>query len=209
MRRDTFVLLGAAIGLGATAGMILRSGAPGPVGAAHLASDAPAEAGAFVLGYTMNDINGEPQDLAQHRGKVVLIVNTASKCGLTPQYEGLQALYERYQGRGLVILGFPANNFGAQEPGSDEEIAEFCSQNYGVTFPMFSKISVGGDDQAALYKQLTGQPEPIGGPVKWNFQKYLVDREGNVVAMFDPPVKPDDERLTAEIERLLGDTPSS
>jgi glutathione peroxidase len=208
MRRETLVLIGAAIGLAATAGMILRSGAPGPVGAAHVAS-APAGESAYVLGYTMEDINGEPQDLAQYRGKVILIVNTASKCGHTPQYAGLQTIYERYKDRGLVILGFPANNFRNQEPGSDEEIAEFCSQNYGVTFPMFSKISVGGDDQCDLYKQLTTMPEPIGGPVTWNFQKYLVDRQGNVVAMFDPPVKPDDTRLTNEIERLLGNTPES
>jgi len=208
MRRDTLVLIGAALGLAASAGMILRSGAPGPLGEAHVVSAAQ-DGSAYVLGYTMEDINGEAQDLSQYRGKVVMIVNTASKCGLTPQYEGLQALYERHRDQGFVILGFPANNFGNQEPGSDEQIAEFCTQNYGVAFPMFSKISVGGDDQCALYQQLTGMPDPIGGEVKWNFQKYLVDREGNVVAKFDPPVKPQDERITNEIERLLGDTPAS
>jgi len=209
MQRDTIVLLGATLGLAAAAGMVLRSGAPGPItGRAHVVSS-PQDDSAYVLGYTMNDINDQPQDLAQYRGKVVLIVNTASHCGLTPQYEGLQALYEEHKDDGLVILGFPANNFANQEPGDNEEIAAFCEQNYGVTFPMFSKISVKGEDQAPLYRQLTGMPEPIGGEVQWNFQKYLVDQEGRVVARFDPQVKPTDEALVRQVERLLTGAPES
>lgn len=130
-------------------------------------------------------------------------MNVASRCGLTPQYTGLQSLYERYGGKGLQILGFPANDFMGQEPGTDEEIAQFCDMNYGVTFPVFSKISVKGDDMHPLYAELTSMPEPIGGEVLWNFQKYLVDREGNVVAKFGPRTEPDDAELVAKIEELL------
>lgn len=156
-----------------------------------------------VLSFTMNRLDGETQNLADYRGKVVLMVNVASKCGLTPQYEGLQKLYETYKDSGLVIIGFPANNFGSQEPGTDHDIAEFCSKNYGVQFPMFSKISVKGADQHPLYKKLTSLPEPIGGEVQWNFQKYLVDRTGHVVVQFDPRVKPMDEKITSKVEELL------
>jgi glutathione peroxidase len=158
---------------------------------------------ADVLDRSMTTITGEERSLEDYRGNVILIVNTASKCGLTPQYKGLESLYESHKDKGFVILGFPANNFGKQEPGSDEEIAEFCEQNYGVSFPMFSKISVKGDDIHPLYKQLTTQPAPIGGKVQWNFQKYIVDREGNVVAMFGPRTKPDDLEMVALIETLL------
>lgn len=157
-----------------------------------------------VLSFTMTRLDGSSQELEQYRGKVVLIVNTASKCGLTPQYEGLQALYEKYEDQGFVVLGFPANNFRNQEPGSDADIAEFCEQNYGVTFPMFSKISVAGEDQHPLYRKLTSAPAPIGGEVQWNFQKYLVDRDGRVVAKFDPRTKPTDEAITTKIEAMLG-----
>jgi glutathione peroxidase len=163
------------------------------------APDDPAQ----VLSFTMNRLDGKTQNLADYRGKVVLMVNVASKCGYTPQYEGLQKLYETYKDQGLVILGFPANNFRSQEPGTDKEIAEFCTQNYGVQFPMFSKISVKGADQHPLYKKLTSRPAPIGGEVKWNFQKYLVDRSGHVVVEFDSPVKPMGEKLTSKIEELL------
>jgi glutathione peroxidase len=157
-----------------------------------------------MLDYTMKRLDGSEQNLEDYRGNVVLIVNVASRCGLTPQYKGLQALYEQYQGRGLQILGFPANNFMGQEPGTNDEIAEFCELNYGVTFPIFSKISVKGDDIHPLYAQITSMPEPIGGDVQWNFQKYLVGRDGEVAAKFGPIVTPDDPDLVTKIEELLG-----
>ena len=136
-------------------------------------------------------------------GKVLMLVNVASRCGLTPQYTALQALYDRYQEKGFEILGFPANNFMGQEPGTDEEIAEFCSMNYGVTFPVFSKISVKGDDIHPLYQEITTSPEPVGGDILWNFQKYLVDREGNLVAKIGPQTTPEDPTVTSQIEALL------
>ncbi len=156
-----------------------------------------------VLSFTVDRIDGSPEQLDMYLGKVVLIVNTASKCGLTPQYEELQTLYETYEDLGFVVLGFPANNFAGQEPGTNEEIAQFCDQNYGVTFPMYSKISVKGDDQHPLYKKLTSAPAPIGGEVQWNFQKYLVDRTGHVVQMYGSRTKPSDEAFTAKIEELI------
>jgi glutathione peroxidase len=145
----------------------------------------PEAADPYVLDVKVKDIKGHEVDLAQYKGKVILIVNVASKCGYTTQYEGLQKLYEKHKDDGLVILGFPANDFREQEPGTEEEIAEFCKANYGVTFPLFSKISVKGDHQHPLYQKLTSQPEPIGGDPKWNFTKFVVNREGNVVARFD------------------------
>src|SRR5579862_3992378 len=157
-----------------------------------------------MLDYTMKRLDGSEQSLADYKGNVLLLVNVASQCGLTPQYRGLQDLYKRYHHRNFEVLGFPANNFGAQEPGSDPQIAEFCETNYGVTFPMFSKISVKGADMHPLYQQLTSMPQPIGGEVQWNFQKYLVDQEGNVVARFDPQVAPEDPALIGKIEQLLG-----
>ncbi|MEZ6234502.1 MAG: glutathione peroxidase [Phycisphaerales bacterium] len=147
----------------------------------------------------MHRIDGAEESLEAYRGKVVMVVNVASACGLTPQYEGLEALYERHAGDGLVVLGFPANNFGNQEPGTNDEIAEFCTGEYGVTFPMFEKISVTGDDQHPLYATLSQE----GGPPTWNFTKYLIDREGRVVARFDPRTPPSDEALVARIEELL------
>ena len=131
-------------------------------------------------------------------------MNVASKCGLTPQYEGLEKLYERYRDRGFAVLGFPSNDFAGQEPGSEAEIAEFCRRSYGVTFPMFSKITVKGEGRHPLYRALTGLPAPIGGEVQWNFQKYLVDRKGDVVARFDPRTAPDDPALVKQVEELLG-----
>ena len=156
-----------------------------------------------MLDYTMKRLDGREESLRDYEGKVVMLVNVASKCGFTPQYAGLQELYSQYRDRGFEILGFPANNFGEQEPGTDEEIAEFCELNYGVSFPMFSKISVKGDDIHPLYQQITSRPEPIGGEVKWNFQKYLVDRQGNVVARFGSRTTPDDPGLVAKVEELL------
>lgn len=161
----------------------------------------------YVLGYTMKDIDGKDVDLASFKGKVVLIVNVASKCGMTPQYEGLQKLYEEKKDSGLVILGFPANNFGGQEPGSDEQIKTFCTTNYKVTFPMFSKISVRDDktngEAHPLYKQLAAQPSPAGGAPEWNFTKYLVDRNGNVVEKFPFRTPPSDATLQRRIDELL------
>ncbi|MEX2081026.1 MAG: glutathione peroxidase [Dehalococcoidia bacterium] len=157
-----------------------------------------------ILDRTMTRLDGADQPLTDYQGKVVLMVNVASKCGLTPQYAGLQTLYDQYKDRGLEILGFPANNFMGQEPGTNEDIAEFCSINYGVSFPLFSKISVKGDDIHPLYADITGAPEPIGGDIQWNFQKYLLDREGNLVEKFMPMTKPDDPALVDRIEALLG-----
>jgi glutathione peroxidase len=158
----------------------------------------------MVLERTMTRLNGKEEDLSQYRGKVVMVVNTASKCGLTPQYKGLQAIYDQYKDKGFEILGFPANDFMGQEPGSAEEISEFCEINYGVTFPMFSKISVKGDGMEPLYKEITTMPEPIGGDVMWNFQKYLLNRDGEVVKKIGPQTTPEDPSVTAAIEELLG-----
>lgn len=160
------------------------------------------------LDFTLPRIDGMPQPLADYRGQVLLLVNVASRCGYTPQYEGLEALYDRYFERGFAVLGFPANDFKGQEPGSNTEIAEFCRATYGVEFPLFAKISVVGEEQHPLYRMLTGLPAPLGGPVEWNFQKYLVDREGRVVARFAPRVAPEDPELVSWIERLL-DAPAS
>lgn len=152
--------------------------------------------------FTVTDIDGQKFDLGSLKGKKVMIVNVASKCGYTPQYEGLQELYEKYKDDGFVIVGFPANNFKGQEPGSNAEIKEFCTLNYGVTFPMMSKISVTGDDQAPLYKWLTKKSEngKIDQEVTWNFQKYLIDEKGNLAAVHLPKVTPMDEEITNWIE---------
>lgn len=157
----------------------------------------------YVLGYKVKDIEGKDVDLASFKGKVVMIVNVASKCGLTPQYEALQKLFKEKEAKGFVILGFPANNFMSQEPGSNEEIATFCKSKYSVTFPMFAKISVKGDDVHPLYKQLNGLKAPAGGEPSWNFTKFLIDRNGNAVMRFDPKVRPDDEALVKKIDELL------
>lgn len=151
--------------------------------------------------FTMIDINGEEVDMRRYRGKVALIINVASRCGYTSQYEGLQALYEAYRDQGFVILGFPANNFGSQEPGSNEEIAEFCSANYGVTFPMFAKISVKGDDMHPLYAYLTGES---GQQVSWNFNKFLINAEGGYVQHYLSATTPESAELRDAIEALLG-----
>jgi glutathione peroxidase len=158
---------------------------------------------AYVLGHAMKLIDGTDQDLGAYKGKVVVFVNVASKCGYTPQYEGLEKLYREKKDSGLVILGFPANNFGGQEPGTNAEVAEFCKSSYGVTFPMFEKISVKGEDQHPLYRQLAAQPEPIGGDPKWNFTKFVADKSGRVAARFDSKAKPDDKDFIARIDELL------
>jgi glutathione peroxidase len=163
------------------------------IGSAHAASP---------LAGQVKKIDGSTVDLAGYQGKVVLIVNVASQCGKTPQYAGLQKLYESYKDRGLVVLGFPANDFGRQEPGSDSEIASFCSTRYGVTFDMFSKIVVKGPDKAPLYKALTETATPPG-EVGWNFEKFLIGRDGTIIGRFKSGVEPDDPALTSAIEKAL------
>ena len=154
--------------------------------------------------FTLNSIDGKPAPLADYKGKVVLIVNVASQCGYTRNIPPLESIYEKYKDQGLVILGFPANNFGAQEPGTNEEIKTFCTRKYSVKFPMYSKISVKGDDQAPLYSYLTKQTGAgLSGDIKWNFTKFLVDRNGNVVQRFEPAVTPDSKEMTAAIEKQL------
>lgn len=158
-----------------------------------------------VLDFTMTSIDGKDVPLSTYKGKVLLLVNVASKCGHTPQYAQLEELHKKYSGKGLAILGFPANNFGNQEPGTDEQIKEFCSTTYGVTFDMFSKISVKGNDQHPLYRYLTAKETNPGfaGDVKWNFTKYLVSRDGTVVGKFASGVKPMSEELVSAIEAAL------
>ena len=150
--------------------------------------------------FTMNNIDGQATPLSTFKGKAVLLVNVASQCGYTPQYSGLQALYEKYKGKGLVIVGVPANNFGGQEPGSNEEIKQFCSRKYSVTFPIMSKVSVKGSDQTPLYQYLT---TTMGGDVKWNFTKFLVGKDGKPVQRFESGVSPDSPELAAAIEKAL------
>jgi glutathione peroxidase len=151
-------------------------------------------------------IDGKPRALRDFSGQVAVIVNVASKCGLTPQYAGLQKLYETYRGRGLEVLGFPCNQFAGQEPGTEAEVQEFCSLNYGVTFPLFAKIEVNGAGRHPLYAWLTAEDaQPEGaGDVKWNFGKFVVGRDGEVVARFDPRTAPDDQGLVGAVERALG-----
>lgn len=169
-----------------------------PPGATVVKSDAPA-----ALDFTMKNINGDPVALGGYKGKVLLVVNVASKCGLTPQYKGIQGLYDKYGKDGFMVLGFPANEFGKQEPGSEAEIKAFCKENYGVTFDMFSKVVVKGDGICPLYKHLTSlAAKPKGkGDISWNFEKFLIDRQGNVVGRFAPRTKPG--KLVGAIEKEL------
>src|ERR1700683_3310873 len=162
-------------------------------------------AASSVHEFTLNALNGTPTPLASYKGKVMLIVNVASQCGYTYQYEGLQALYVKYKDRGLVVAGFPANNFGGQEPGSDAEIGAFCKSKFGVTFPMFSKISVAGNDKAPLYQFLTGKDAnpATTGEIKWNFTKFLVDRNGKMIQRFESPVEPLSHDLVSAVEAAL------
>jgi glutathione peroxidase len=157
-----------------------------------------------IYDFTLPSIDGKPIPLASFKGKVVLMVNVASQCGYTPQYTALETIYEKYKDRGFVVLGFPANNFGQQEPGTNAEIKTFCSTKYNVTFPMFSKISVEGRDQNPLYAYLTKRANPsVAGDIQWNFTKFLVDRSGQVVRRFEPPVTPDSSQVIDSIEKLL------
>lgn len=170
-----------------------QTGEEGPLMAAKTSS---------LYDFTMNTIDGKPVNLSQYRGKVLLLVNTASFCGNTPQYSDLQSMYEQYNEKGFEILAFPANNFGQQEPGSDQEIKSFCFTKYSLTFPLFSKISVKGSDKHPLYQYLTEQ-SPFPGEVEWNFQKYLVDRSGNIVGRFHHRIKPLAPEIVKEVERVL------
>lgn len=157
-----------------------------------------------VYEYELKTIDGQNISLEEYKGDVLLIVNTASECGNTPQYEGLQQIYEKYEERGFKVLGFPANNFGGQEPGSEEEIKEFCELNYGVTFPLFSKVSVKGEDIVPLFDFLTSQDNPdFTGEIGWNFEKFLVDRNGNLVRRFKTNVEPESEQLIEALETYL------
>ena len=168
--------------------------------AAVLAAESPLE-------FKLKDIDGKDVDLSKYKGKVVLMVNVASKCGLTPQYEQLQALHDKYAEKGLAILGFPANNFGKQEPGTNKAIKRFCTSKYDVEFDMFAKVSVKGDDQCELYKLLTSTDDngEFGGEIKWNFTKFLIGRDGKVVGRFEPRTKPDAKKVVAAIEKALGE----
>ena len=149
--------------------------------------------------FSVNKINGEPQSLSAYRGQEALVVNTASACGFTPQYAGLEKLWRDYQARGLVVLGFPSNDFGAQEPGSEAEIQTFCSRNFGVSFPLFSKVKTKGAGQSPLYAFLAAK----NGAPQWNFHKYLVGKDGEVVAAFPSTTAPDDGKLRAAIDAAL------
>lgn len=171
------------------------------------ASGADEKKPSSVLDFKAKDIDGGEVALSKYQGKVLLIVNTASQCGLTPQYEGLEALYEKYKGEGLEVLAFPANEFGKQEPGTDEEIKEFCTTKYKVTFPVFSKIVVKGQGIHPIYSFLTSESTNPGhaGEIKWNFAKFLVDRKGEVIARFAPNVTPEADEVVKAVEKALAE----
>jgi glutathione peroxidase len=158
-----------------------------------------------IYDFTLNSIDGQPAPLAAYKGKVVMLVNVASRCGFTPQYSALESIYEKYKDRGFVIVGIPANNFGAQEPGTNQEIKTFCSSKYNVKFPMMSKVSVKGDDKTPLYQYLTDKSASpkTGGEIQWNFTKFLVGPDGQIVARFEPAVTPDSAEVTGAIEKAL------
>lgn len=162
-----------------------------------------AMAGASLYEVKLKDIDGKEVTLADYQGKTLLIVNVASKCGLTKQYAGLEALYQKYSDRGLVVLGFPCNQFGGQEPGTNEEIRQFCSRKFNVTFPLFDKIDVNGANRSPLYDMLAGEGSPFSGKIKWNFTKFLIGRDGTILHRFEPKVAPDSPELIAAIEESL------
>jgi glutathione peroxidase len=168
-------------------------------------STAAAFSASSVHEFTLNSIDGKPAALSAYKGKVLLLVNVASKCGYTPQYTGLQSLYAKYKDKGLVIIGVPANNFGGQEPGSNEEIKNFCTRTYNVTFPVMAKVSVKGSDATPLYQYLTDKAAnpAVGGDVRWNFTKFLVGKDGKPVQRFEPGVTPDSPELAMAIEKAL------
>ena len=181
-----------------------------------LAADDKAAAGdpakaKSVHDFKLNDIDGKPVDLSTYKGKVLMIVNTASKCGHTPQYASLEKIYDQYKAQGFEVLAFPANEFRSQEPGTNAEIKEFCSSKYDVSFPLFSKIVVKGEGMHPLYQYITSSEKnpQTGGEIKWNFTKFLVDRDGKIVQRFEPAVKPDDAKVTAAIETVLAKKPAA
>lgn len=151
----------------------------------------------------LKDIEGKSTTLKPYQGKVLLVVNVASKCGFTPQYEGLEALWQKRKEQGFAVLGFPCNDFGSQEPGTEDDIKKFCTTSFNVSFPMFSKLHVNGAEQHPLYEALTGKNSPVPGPVKWNFGKFLIGRDGKILARFDSGVKPDAPELATAIDAAL------
>ncbi len=174
------------------------------IGLVTLLMSASLFAASSIYEFTLPSIDGKPLPLANFKGKVVLVVNVASRCGFTPQYSALESTYEKFKDQGFVILGFPANNFGKQEPGTNQEIKTLCQTKYSVTFPMYAKVSVKGDDQTPLYAYLTTKANPaVAGEIKWNFTKFLVDRDGNVVKRFEPDVTPDSPEVIAAIQQAL------
>ncbi len=199
MQRLIFAALVLTCGFGAL--WLCQNATPSARAAAGARSTPP------VLAFTMQSLDGKTVHLSRYLGKVVMIVNTASKCGFTPQYAGLEALYKKYHSRGLVILGFPANDFAHQEPGTDKQISIFCTRNYGVTFPMFSKIHVKGPRQCPLYHFLTSsKTDPkFPGPVGWNFEKFIISRTGKIVARFRSPIKPQSAQILRVITRQLAE----
>jgi glutathione peroxidase len=183
---------------------MLRSFVPGILSLLLFAS-ALSGAAKNVFEYTLNTIEGQPAPLSAYKGKMVMLVNVASRCGFTPQYTALESIYEKYRDRGFVIIGVPANNFGEQEPGTNQEIKTFCQSKYNVTFPMMSKVSVKGEDKAPLYQYLTDKAAnpKTGGDIQWNFTKFLVGPDGQVIARFEPKVTPDSPEVTGAIEQAL------
>ena len=171
--------------------------------AALLMQNVVSHAASLSENLEVKDIDGKSVPLKAYRGKVLLIVNVASHCGFTPQYKALQEVYEKYKDKGFAVLGFPCNQFGAQEPGSNEEIKQFCSSKYNVTFPLFDKIDVNGTKRHPLYTSLAGKESPFAGDIKWNFSKFLVGRDGTILKRFESPVKPESAEVTQAIEAAL------
>ena len=208
MQHKTPVLTALAAALG-FAGLLFTQ--PAPVSGHHHAGEQPQALSSqpaktpSALSFTVKTIDGQDKPLSDYAGKAVLVVNVASKCGHTKQYAGLQKLYEQYQDQGLVILGFPANNYGGQEPGTEQEILEFCTGRYNVSFDMFAKVSAKGDDIAPFFKYLTehAPDDGKGTDIRWNFEKFLIDREGNIVKRFRSRVKPLDKKLVNAVEAAL------
>lgn len=162
-----------------------------------------AATGSSIYDYKINTLEGKAASLGEYKGKVVLLVNVASKCGYTPQYKGLQALQDKYAGKGFTVVGVPCNDFGAQEPGSSEEIRKFCTENYNVSFPIMEKVHVKGPEQHPLYARLTGKEAEFPGDIKWNFSKFLIGRDGKVIKRFDSAAKPESEEVMKAIEAAL------
>ena len=162
-----------------------------------------AQAADSIYDVPLKNIDGQPASLKDYQGKVLLVVNVASKCGYTPQYSALESLYEKYKDQGLVVVGFPCNQFGGQEPGSNEEIKQFCSSKYQVTFPLYDKIDVNGPARNPVYARLAGKESPFPGDIKWNFTKFLVGRDGKILQRFESKVKPDSPELTQALEKAL------